>query len=162
MNNDERDAATLIGWLAGRDEDCPVCGHNLRDTQRAVCAECGSPLSLSVASSRLRPGPWLLGFGAFVLALGFDAVTTLLLMIPLVIMMTSQQGAPPPLSFWAMFAMMATLTVLTASGVWVMMKKRSAWRRMTLVGQRWAAAGIFLGVGAVHLSAGGLFVLGVM
>ncbi|MBZ0172783.1 MAG: hypothetical protein K8E66_10415, partial [Phycisphaerales bacterium] len=146
LNNDEHEAATLIGWLAGRDEACPVCGHNLRDTRGVLCAECGSPLSLSVTSSRLRPGPWLLAFGSFVLALGFDAVTTLLLMIPLV-MMTRQQGTLPPLPFWAMLGMMVALAALTAGGVWVLLEKRSAWHRMTPAGQRWVAGGIFLGVG---------------
>lgn len=150
------EAGAIVAWLADRDEPCPVCGYNLRGSPAASCAECGSPLSLTVASSRLKDGPWLLAFAAFVMALGFDAVTSLLMMIPLAVSFFLGQGMPPP-EFWIILSTMIVLSVVSAGGAFVLIRKRGAWRLMKR--RRAAAIAVFGGVGLFHLAAGAVLVL---
>ncbi len=146
----------VVAWLAGRDEPCPVCGYNLRGSPAASCAECGSPLSLSLTSSRLKNGPWLLAFAAFVMAFGFDAVASLLMAVSLLISFLVGGGMPPP-DFWMMLSVLFVLNLVSAGGAFVLLRKRGAWHRMKR--QRAAAVALFAGVGLLHLIAGACLVL---
>ena len=156
----ESDNEALVGYLSGRDTPCPVCGHNLRDRREALCAECGSPLSLAVTSSRLRPGPWLLAFGSFVLALGFDGVTTLLMFVPFVVFGPPASGTPT--QYIMVLVMMAGLSVVCAASAVVLFKNQRAWRRRAPRTQWFVAISLFTGVGVLHVFAGALSVLWLM
>jgi len=151
------DDAGLVGWLAGHDEPCPVCGHNLRGCPAARCPECGAPLRLAVASENARLGPWLLALGSFVLALGFDAVVTLILTVPAIVSGFVQGG--PPAQFFMVLGLMATLSVSMAIAAWLLLRRQRGWRRLGRKTQWRAVWGIFVGVGLLHLCAGGLVVL---
>ena len=159
------DDAALAAWLAVRDEPCPVCAHNLRGVPGPVCPECGAPLRLSVGSENNRQGPWLLALGAFVLALGFDAVTTLLMSIPvavylgMTVVIGQQPGPGPGIGFFMVVGMMLTLSVAMASAAYVFIKRANGWKRMDRRRQWWAAWGLFVGVGAAHVVAGAVAVL---
>ncbi|USN97907.1 MAG: hypothetical protein H6810_06850 [Phycisphaeraceae bacterium] len=150
------DVGFLERWLAGRDEPCPVCGQNLRDLRGSVCPECGSEIALTVTSDRLRPGPWLLGFASFALGLGFDAVAAILLTIPLILF--RNQGGGPPMQVFLVLFTLVTCAAASGGGMWAMLRKRSAWRRMPPRAQRTLAAVIFIGVGLAHAAAGALCV----
>lgn len=137
----------LVRWVADRDAGCPVCGYNLRAVPVATCPECGGPLRMGVTSARIRLGPWLTAVIAFSLATGFDAVVTILMLIPIL------SGGVPRSAIPIVAVLVGTIAGLgAASGAgiaWTVGKRRS-WHRNSYK-QQWAyAAVIFVMVGAVH------------
>lgn len=146
------DEGSLGDWLARHDEPCPVCAYNLRGVRAAACPECNAPLTLGVRSPSAIAGPWALALIAFSLALGFDAVTSLLLLAPLI----GTRGDPIAIAMWTT---MATLGVCSGIGVAWMLTRRRVWMRMRARTQWRAAWTIFFGVGLLHAAVGGAWVL---
>ena len=54
------DELALVEFLRERDVECPLCGYNLRQLQRARCPECGRDLELRVGLAEPRQGAWLM------------------------------------------------------------------------------------------------------
>ncbi|HEX2837516.1 MAG TPA: hypothetical protein VHN77_05255, partial [Phycisphaerales bacterium] len=110
--------AEVVAFLAGRSVPCPRCAYDLRDIQTATCPECGDPLELTIASSRVR-------FGWLVLAMApgcFSGVAALFVMVPIFVTVWRQlpkgQGAPWPVMVGDAFG------YLSAASVWFMYRHR--------------------------------------
>ncbi|MFI4897661.1 MAG: hypothetical protein ACIARR_07530 [Phycisphaerales bacterium JB059] len=146
MNDQE--TTLLSDWLAGHDEPCPVCRYNLRGVRAPSCPECNVAITLGVRSPSAIVGPWALGLIAFSLGLGFDAVTGLFLIVPLV-----ATAGEDPIAI-ALWVTMATLALGCALGLAWMLRRRQAWMRLA-TGTQWRIAWmIFLGVGLFHAGVG--------
>lgn len=139
----------LVEWLAENEECCPVCNYALGGLHEARCPECGVALRLTVGSPQARFGPWILALVSFALALGFDAVISIVMAGLFV-----RFGAPPtPEPMWILTAF-AVLALACAVGLLRTIRCRVRWMRMTPTHQ-WARSRlIFLVVGAVHLAFG--------
>ncbi len=117
-----------------------------------ACPECSAPITLGVRSPGAVAGPWALGLIAFALGLGFDAVTGLFLLIPLI-----GTGGEDPIAV-ALWVTMATLAVGSALGLAWMLWRRRVWMRMPVAKQWRYAWVIFFGVGVFHACAGGALI----
>jgi hypothetical protein len=137
----------LVRWIADRDVGCPVCGYNLRAVPVATCPECGGPLRLSVTSTRIRLGPWLTAVIAFSLATGFDAVVTVLMLIPILL-----EGVPRSVipMVAVLFGTIAGLGIASGSGIAWLIVKRGSWNRLSYRRQWIDAVAIFAIVFVVH------------
>src|SRR5262245_37722664 len=71
----------LVRWLVGRDAKCPVCGYNLRGLFEPRCPECGAGIELAVASPDSKFGWWVVAQVFLAMAMGFDAVVALLILM---------------------------------------------------------------------------------
>lgn len=139
----------LLAHLAAHDAECPVCGYQLRGVAAPVCPECAAPLRLTVASDHTKPGPWLVALIACALALGFDAVVFLLLLVGVVASLVAR-GVPDPQALviaalfgsFALASGVALAVVLRRRRAWALWRRRSQW----VIG--WAT---FFGVGLVHV-----------
>ena len=85
------DVELLARFLSDRDHMCPFCGHNLRSLQSDRCPECGSHLSLRVATRLFPVNLWVVcltltsieafylsvvsGIAAIVLMIGYSVDT---------------------------------------------------------------------------------------
>ena len=79
----------LLGYVRGRDVECPKCGYNLRNLTRPVCPECREELRLTVGLVKAR-------FAWFVATLipgAFSGICAFLLLIP--ITLSSLLGGGP-------------------------------------------------------------------
>lgn len=145
----DADGAALTAWLDDHDESCPVCAYNLKGVQQPACPECNAPLTLGVRSPNAIAGPWALALIAFSLALGFDGVTSLFLLLPLI----GTVGQDPlAVTLWTT---MFTLGVCSGVGVAWMLRHRRVWLRMPAARQWRVAWTIFVAVGLLHLLSGG-------
>ncbi|MCW5776713.1 MAG: hypothetical protein KIS87_09765 [Phycisphaeraceae bacterium] len=141
----------LAAWLARADAPCPVCGYCLHGLRTARCPECATPLQLSLASSNLRKGPWTLAVVSFALALGFDGVVTVLLLVALALSPSPRlQPFGVVTAFGAMSAacLGGLLLLIHCAKAWVRVTPRAQWARawaaFVLVGLGHAAFGIAL------------------
>lgn len=135
----DHDIAALLTWLAEHDEQCPMCGYNLRALTRPVCPECRQELVLTVGAKRVRLGWWIVamvpGF--------FSGIAAILLMIPIVVAPASG-GPPAPMGILALDAF-GWLSGIAA----IMLAVRRVWfLRLSPGTQRAAAVGVWL----VHLT----------
>lgn len=134
----------LLGFVADRDEPCPVCAYSLRGLTEPRCPECGAPLTLHVGSPQLRVGPWALAIVSFALALGFDGVVSLMMIIGI---------ALRPNPGWIAAGIVSLFVVLSgsmATGLLVVARGRARWTRRP-VARQWIHAGvIFVAVGLLH------------
>lgn len=135
----------LLRFVEKRDEPCPVCGYSLRALTEPRCPECGAPLKLQVGSPQIRVGAWALGIVSFALALGFDSVVSVLLVIAL---------AASPAPVWQPYGLVTGFVALSAMMLgcllWLGRARRSWNRRKTRIQWRWAIS-IFCGVGLLHV-----------
>lgn len=67
--------AMLHDYLQGRDTPCPFCGYNLRNTSSLRCPECGSKITLTLGTIRVKQGAWLWCVIITAMPLGFVLVT---------------------------------------------------------------------------------------
>lgn len=143
----------LKAYLQSHDAQCPVCGYNLRGVVLAVCPECEAPIELMVGSQQARLGPWLMAMLAFAMALGFDGVIGLLLVVPVII----SGGEAKEALFLA--GTLVTLGLVCVGMLWVLVARKRSWMGLD-VRQQWAIARvIFISVFLVHLAVGVGFVL---
>ena len=143
----------LSRFLESNDALCPVCDYNLRGVMLETCPECNSPIELVVGSSQARLGPWLMACLAFAMALGFDSIIGILMLIP-VVFTAGEDGAAVFLS-----ASLILLTLVCIGMLWLLISRKRAWLRMTRPRQWIAAWTIFGSVFFVHLGVGIGFVL---
>ncbi len=151
--DEQRDDRALGDWLSHHDEACPVCSYSLSKITAPACPECGSTLRLGVRSPNAIAGPWALALISFSLALGFDAVVSLILLAPLI--MTAGED-PEAIIIWLV---MITLGVISGLGVAWLLSQRRVWMRMRPPTQWRVATSLFVGVGLLHLLAGGLLLV---
>ncbi|MGV6813678.1 MAG: hypothetical protein ACWA5W_01570 [Phycisphaerales bacterium] len=143
----------MVAYLESHDAPCPVCGYNLRGVVLEVCPECQAPITLAIGSEQARLGPWLFAMLSFAMALGFDAVVGMLLVVPIV-MSGGEQDAELFLS-----GSLVTLGLVSVGMLWVLMVRKRAWLAMARRRQMRAAWLIFGAVFVVHLMVGVGFVL---
>jgi hypothetical protein len=128
----------LLAFLASNDAECPECSYNLRGVTLPSCPECDSEIVLSVASVQPRLGPWLMAWLAFAMAVGFDFVVGILMMIPTVMF-----GGGDWLTV-VLLAMLSVLGTLSAIGLWILVTHMQSWTKMARRRQWFIAQGIFL------------------
>jgi len=143
----------LRDYLASHDAPCPVCGYNLRGVVLAACPECNAPIELSVGSSQARLGAWLFAMLAFAMALGFDLVIGMLMVVP-VFITGGEDGAILYLG-----GSLVTMALASIGMLWVLIANKRGWLRRDWRGQVKLAWGIFVGVFLVHLAVGVGFLL---
>ena len=80
----------LTEYLASRDEACPGCGYNLRGLVGDRCPECNQQLSLRVALTETKLGPFIAAVVGLATGAGFNG----LLLLYGVIMFRSRGNAP--------------------------------------------------------------------
>jgi hypothetical protein len=147
----DSDAQALISFVAARDVSCPVCAYNLRGLEAPVCPECAAPLHLQVGSDNLRLGPWFLAVVSLALALGFDGVVSLMVIIAMIRFAPTRGQAWPPI---LLLLFLVPLGTVSAVGLWQMFARRMQWTRMPRPRQKVRAALIFVVTGVVHGVAG--------
>lgn len=113
-----------------------------------ACPECSAAITLGVRSPTAIAGPWALALIAFALGLGFDAVLSLFLLLPLIGTAGEDLFA---IVFWLT---MVTLAAGCALGLLWMFKRRTSWLRMPTRRQWKLAWSIFFGVGILHAGVG--------
>jgi len=143
----------LREYLDTHDAPCPVCGYNLRGVVVENCPECNAPIELTVGSSQLQLGAWLIAMLAFAMALGFDLIIGMLLVVP-VIITGGEDGAILYLA-----ASLTTLGLGCIGMLWVMIANRQAWMKKARKSQWRIARTIFMTVFTIHLLVGIGFVL---
>lgn len=151
----QSEAELLRDFLDGRNISCPVCTYNLRGVADARCPECGFAVTLALHAPDARLGPWLFATIAFALALGFDAVGSLLAMVPLIFFLPPAGGIP--LFFIVGLSTLLALGAASALGLFFMLRLRSWWQRRPVRDQWSRAALVFLVVFVVH-AIGGLLI----
>ena len=161
MPDADADHAALLKWLADHDELCPACRYDLRGLAAIHCPECDSRLTLSVSSPDIRLGPWLLAVISFALGLGFDAVVCVLFAVGATIALASNPpaGSGPPPSFYVLPASLIVLALACFTGIAWLVRRRHRWLRLTPRAQWKGALAVFVGVGAVHLFVGIVFIV---
>lgn len=142
------DESVLARYLEDEHAPCPVCEYDLFKTSGINCPECGSPIQLGVVSPHARAGAWLMGVIAFALALGFDGVVLLLMLVPMIAQGVPAFSAAP--QFWVLYLMMWCLGGVSATGLVVVLRRKRQWQSRP-VNKQWRAAWIvFLSVGFGH------------
>ena len=154
----------LTTFLAARDEPCPVCAYNLRDTRDRVCPECGAPLSLALASVDAAPGGWLLAVVSCALAAGFDLICSFLIVVFVGIAIT--RAGPPPGSAAARVVLaLASLLIpglASAGGLLWLLRRRRAWRLAPRVDRWRRGVAVFVVVTAAHVLIGSAWMLAIL
>ncbi len=150
-----RQASTdlLHTYLETHDALCPICSYNLRGVSLGNCPECNAPIELAIGSSQLKLGAWLTAMLAIAMALGFDVVIGMLLVVP-VIITGGEDGA---ILFLA--GSLTTLGLACIGMLWVLLANRRGWLKMGQRSQWKAAWAIFIAVFVIHLAVGVGFVL---
>jgi hypothetical protein len=146
------DEALLLGFLAARDTPCPVCSYNLRGLKSSVCPECAARLHLAVGSENLRLGAWFVGIVSFALALGFDGVVSLIVLVMVILHPPPSPGTARPILM--ILGTLVPPAAAAGTGLGVLFAGRRTWRRMPLARQWTAALTILSTTGVVHLVAG--------
>jgi hypothetical protein len=147
----------LRAILAAEDAPCPACGYNLRGLTAGACAECGARLRVGVVPADGAMGPWIGAIVACSMAIGFDAVASLLMSIPLGVSLFIQGG--PPLEYFVMLGVMLVLGSLSVGALVAVLLRRRVWRRNPVRTQWWHVAFLAAGLFVVHLGGGLLIVL---
>ena len=75
MGEDVREM--LRAYLAGRDEECPGCGYNLRDLTGTRCPECNQGLVIRVGLAEARMAWFVTGAVGIAMGLGFCSMVTI-------------------------------------------------------------------------------------
>ncbi len=128
MHSDEQPKQqALQGYLADRDEPCPLCSYNLRGLQGEHCPECGQELTLRVNLVDAVRGAYLAGLIGLACAFGFNA-----LLLVAILVMTIYFGGGPPGGFFLYLVVAAILSGLFLLG-WV---RRSVQIRREPITQR--------------------------
>ncbi len=144
----------VVAYLRGRDAACPICDYNLRDIDEPVCPECGHRLELVISSPSLRTGPWTLAIIAPSLALGFDGVTLLIILIVAII---SGGASLNPGAFFFILGLVTLTLISTITLAWLIVDRRR-FRRMRVRDQWRLAISLFAGVFVLH-ALGGLLIV---
>lgn len=143
-----------MGFVADRDELCPVCDYSLRGLTEPRCPECGSSLELRVGSPQLRVGPWAVAMVSFALGLGFDGVVAVLMIAALIANPTTMWE---PIGIVSGFVVLAGVMLI---GLVRVARSRPTWTRRPVRTQRFLASAVFACVGVVHAVVGvGFFFL---
>lgn len=146
----------LHAYLQEHDAPCPLCGYNLRGVTLLSCPECDAPIELCVGSSQLQLGAWLFAMLSFAMALGFDLVIAMLIVVP-IIMTRGEDGA-----ILFLGAALVTLGLGSAGMLWVLIAKKRVWLGMPRRRQWKSARMIFAGVFLLHLLTGvGVFLIAI-
>lgn len=153
MSANANDEQVLVEWLRGRDASCPVCGYNVRSLEAPRCPECAAELRLGVEAANAVWGPWAFASLSLALALGFDAVTTIIITTGYLLM------PPPPVGrtgVWWLMGIFGGLSLACALGLWRVLARRRTWMRLPKARQ-WRSAGlVFAAVAGVHTAFGAL------
>lgn len=134
----------LLAFVAEWPAECPVCDYSLRGLTQPRCPECGAELELRVGSPRLHVGAWALAIVSFALALGFDGVVSLIMLIAIA---TSPNIPWIALGICSLFLLLATSM---ATGLLVVARNRPRWTRRPTRTQWTHAIAVFLTVGMIH------------
>lgn len=118
-------------FLAEREVPCPNCGYNLRGLQGSTCPECGLSLSLRVNLTEQRMAAWVTGLIALACSLGWSG---LFLLLVVAVFLADMEPIP-----WWIFAYFGTGFVLSAVLVLSWLKRRSEFRRRSIL-TRWVIA----------------------
>ena len=143
--------------LAREDTPCPACGYNLRGVRGESCVECGSALRVGVVTDSARSGPWLVAIIACSMAIGFDAVASLLMLILIAVSLFVAGG--PPIQAFAMLGLLLMLGVLSAALLVAILRRERLYHGPAVRVQWWAAAVLTAAVFIGHLVGGLLIVL---
>jgi len=150
-----RSESPVVAFLATSDARCPVCENGLRGIPAPVCPECAAPLHLEVASVQSAHGPWLLGLGAWTLALGFDSVMAVIFTVVIAV-------GRPPLSVIYPYALAGTFLTLSAAsviGVARVLRSRGRWSARRRRDQWRDAVITFVAVALVHAAVGATLII---
>jgi hypothetical protein len=151
MVNEHDPGAEVVAYLRGRSAPCPRCGYDLRDIQTARCPECGDPLVLKIASSRVR-------FGWLVLAMApgcFSGVAACFVFIPIFLGIWNNWSTDRRMPWPGVAA--DTFGFLSAGSVWLMYRHRHRLMAWSTRRQAFFAASVW----AVHVLMLGLVILGI-
>ncbi len=146
----------LTTYLNSRDAPCPVCDYNLRGLKVDRCPECSAYLHLQVGSENTRLGAWLAAVMSFSLAVGFDAVMGLIVLVMFTVTFFVRQPIAPIVRQQHMILLSGflALAVTCGGGIFMLVRRRRRWMMLSRrVQWRWAAV-IFVIVFIVHLLAG--------
>lgn len=141
-------ARHLLAFVAECPAVCPVCDYSLVGLAEPRCPECGAELRLQVGSPRLRVGPWALAMVSFALALGFDGVVSIMMI--LAIALSPNAG----LIAFGIVSIFLLLSGGMAAGLIAVARGQTKWTRRPIRNQ-WTIAGtIFVVVGGLHALVG--------
>ena len=130
--------AFLRGYLAERDEPCPMCEYNLRGLTGQVCPECGEALRLRVRLSEPKLAAYLCGLIGLSVGVGFSGI---MFVWGLIILSLNDYG-PTLLEMSALLIQLALEG--TAMVFWLRkrswIRRRSRARQWGLVAAVWAAS----------------------
>ena len=144
----------LLAFIADFPAECPVCDYSLEGLTEPRCPECGAELELRVGSPRLHVGAWALAMVSFALALGFDGVVSLVMLIALTTTLASSAVPPPPLLAFLLTLFFILLAASMATGLLVVARGRHRWTRRPTRQQWKNAIIVFLSVGLLHAAIG--------
>ncbi|MCH7791633.1 MAG: hypothetical protein IIB55_09310 [Planctomycetes bacterium] len=124
--------AFLRGYLAERDEPCPMCEYNLRGLTGAVCPECGESLRIRVSLREPKMGLYLCGVIGWAVGVGFSG----LLLVTWVLPSWIYGGYNAELRFtWTLWFQIAVQGPMMGLSVW-----KGRWIRRRSQRVRWCLA----------------------
>lgn len=146
----------LLAHLAQTDSPCPVCDYNLRNLTTDTCPECSAKLNLRVGSENLTLGPWLGAMLPFALAVGFDAVMSLIFTVMFTV---SRFANPPPApyvtnQFIKALSVFLTLTLTCGIAIVILVRGRRRWMMLPRRVQWRFVAIAFASVFIIHVIVG--------
>lgn len=146
----------LVAYLAKADAPCPICDYNLRNLTTDTCPECSAKLHLRVGSENMTLGPWLGAVLSFALAVGFDAVMSLIFTVMFTV---SRFANPPPApyvtnQFIKALSVFLTLTLSCSLAIFILVRRRRRWMMMPRRAQWRYAVIAFASVFIIHLITG--------